>query len=185
VARLKEAQANPKLAEALLKSGQKNAMFCANCHGDSGNSTKPEIPNLAGQNATYLVNQLNLFASGQRRNEFMEGMIKALKPDEKVGLVMFYSGQGLVTKKSGIDASLVAKGKDLYGKNCFRCHAADGHGNEVFARIAGQQTTYLKLTLQRYRYGPGVRTNPLMESSTKLLTDADIDALVAYVASME
>ena len=43
---------------------------------------------------------------------------------------------------------------------------------------------YLRLTLQRYRAGTGVRANSIMTSNTKLMSDADIEAVVAYVSSM-
>ena len=183
-ARLKEVQANPKLTEELYKTGQKVSLFCANCHGDNGNSTKAEIPNLAGQNPAYLLEQLRKFVDGRRRNEFMEGMIKALTADEKVGMVLFYGRQNVLGHKAEANAALVPKGKEYFSKICFRCHGDDGHGNETFARIAGQQPLYLSNTLKRYRAGTGGRTDPLMAASTKLMTDADLDAVVAFVASM-
>lgn len=183
-ARLKEAQLDPTLQAALFKTGQRVAAVCANCHGDGGNSVKPDIPNLAGQNPTYLFEQLRQFADGRRRYEFMEGMIKAMSNDEKVGSVLFYASQK-VTHKATANAALVAKGKDYFNKICWRCHAEDGRGNEKFARIAGQQADYMRLTLKRYRSGTGPRVEPLMAASTKLMTDADIDAVVAYVGSME
>jgi len=182
-ARLAEARADPKLSANLVKTGQKVAAFCANCHGDGGNSGKPEVPNLAGQNPAYLLEQLRQFADGRRRNEFMEGMIKAMTADEKVGMVLFYAAQP-VTPKPPTKPALVARGKEYYGKTCFRCHGEDGRGGEKFARVAGQQPEYLTVTLKRYRVGQGVRTDPLMAANTKLMTDADIDAVVAYVTSM-
>lgn len=182
-ARLGEAQANPVLAQTLLATGRKVAAVCAHCHGDGGNSLKPDIPNLAGQNPAYLLEQLRQFADGRRRNEFMEGMIRAMDSDEKVGMVLFYTGQP-VAQRPASNAALVAKGKEYYGKVCFRCHGDDGRGNAVIPRIAGQQTAYLRLTLQRYRAGTGVRVEPLMAASTRLMSDPDIDAVSAFVASM-
>ena len=184
-ARLKEVQASPKLSDDLYKAGQKVAAFCANCHGEGGNSSKPDIPNLAGQNPAYLLEQLRQFADGRRRNEFMQGMIKALNADEKVGMVVYYGRQTVQARKSSAPAALVAKGKEYYGKICWRCHAADGRGNETFARIAGQQPDYLSAALKRYRTGTGARVDALMAANTKLMTDADIEAVVAYVSSME
>ncbi len=184
-ARLQEVESNPKLTEELLKTGQKVAAVCANCHGDGGNSSKPDIPNLAGQNPAYLLEQVRQFAEGQRRNPFMEGMIKALKSDEKVGMVLFYARQSVLVQKTDASAALIAKGKDYYNRICWRCHATDGRGNDKFARIAGQQPVYLHNTLTQYRAGSGVRTDPLMGATTKLMTDADIDAVVAYVSSMK
>jgi cytochrome c553 len=41
------------------------------------------------------------------------------------------------------------------------------------------------MTLKRYRDGSSVRKDPLMAANTKTMTDADIDAVVAYVSSMK
>ena len=181
--RLAQAMADPKQAEALLKTGRKVAAVCANCHGDNGNSSKPDVPNLAGQNTAYLMEQLARFADGRRRNEFMQGMIRALSPDEKVGAVMFFAAQS-VTPKPPQRADLRAQGADIYQKNCFRCHGNQGMGNEKIARIAGQQPEYLTLSIKRYRSGTDVRFDPLMASATKLLTDTQVDAVAAFVSTL-
>ncbi|ACM32074.1 MULTISPECIES: c-type cytochrome [Diaphorobacter] len=182
--RLQQAMADPKLADELYKVGRKVSAVCANCHGDGGNSTKPSVPNLAGQNPAYLLEQVRQFADGRRRYEFMEGMIRAMNSDEKIGMVLFYAAQP-VTPKPVADAALQAKGQEIFGKNCFRCHGDMGRGNDQIARIAGQQTDYLRSTLKRYRDGPNTRANSIMTPNTKLLTDADIESLVAYVSSMQ
>ncbi|WP_287984602.1 c-type cytochrome [Diaphorobacter sp.] len=182
--RLQQAMADPKLADELYKVGRKVSAVCANCHGDGGNSTKPSVPNLAGQNPAYLLEQVRQFADGRRRYEFMEGMIRAMNSDEKIGMVLFYAAQP-VTPKPAADAALQAKGQEIFGKNCFRCHGDMGRGNDQIARIAGQQTDYLRSTLKRYRDGPNTRANSIMTPNTKLLTDADIESLVAYVSSMQ
>lgn len=182
-ARLAEARADPKLSANLVKTGQKVAAFCANCHGDGGNSGKPEVPNLAGQNPAYLLEQSRLFAEGRRRDAFMEGLFKALSVDEKVGVVLYFAAQPVAPRPTA-RAELRASGEAVYSKTCFRCHAADGRGNEKIARIAGQQPGYLDLTLKRYRAASGVRVDPLMVEQARLLSDAQIEALVAYVAAM-
>lgn len=183
-ARFQQAQAEPDLGRTLLKTGRKVAAVCANCHGEGGNSVKPEIPNLAGQNPSYLLDQLRQFAEGRRRNEFMEGMIKAMSTDEKVGMVLFYASQK-VEHRPASNPALAARGQAYYSKTCFRCHGDDGMGNQELARIAGQQPVYLSTTLKRYRTGSGPRVNALMAGETRRLTDADIEALVAYVSSMK
>jgi cytochrome c553 len=183
-ARLAQAQVNPQLATDLLVKGRRAAAVCANCHGEGGNSVKPDFPNLAGQNPTYLLEQMRQFADGRRRFEFMEGMIKAMTSDEKVGVVLFYASQPVITSPPG-NPALAAKGKEHFDKICFRCHGQDGHGNDTFARIAGQQAAYLTTTLKRYRSGQGTRTNPLMTDNIRHMTDADIDAVVAYVTALK
>lgn len=181
--RLKQVEANPRLLDAAYKTGAKVAGFCANCHGEGGNSANPDTPNLAGQNTSYLLEQLKQFADGRRRNLFMEGMIKALSPEERIGVVLHYAGKEVAFKPPS-NAALANKGQEYYSKICFRCHGDQGRGNDKIARIAGQQSGYLALTLKRYRDGSGLRTDPLMAANTKAMTDADIAAVVAYVASM-
>lgn len=183
-ARLAQSQTDASLATELMSKGRRAAAVCANCHGAGGNSTKPDIPNLAGQNPAYLLDQMRLFADGKRRFEFMEGMIKAMSADEKVGAVLFYAAQPVITSPAK-NAALADKGKAYYDKVCFRCHANDGHGNNTFARIAGQQSVYLTTTLKNYRDAKGGRTNPLMADNTRHMSDADIEAVVTYVSSMK
>ena len=183
-ARLSVVKMDAHQLEVAHKTGASVATFCANCHGEGGNSIAPEIPNLAGQNSSYLLEQLRQFSDGRRRNEFMERMIKALSPEEKIGIVVYYSSQK-VNQRPATDAKLAIKGKEDYNRNCFRCHGDEGLGNEKFARIAGQQPGYLALTLKRYRDGSGVRTDPLMAANTKAMSNADIAAMVAYVSTMK
>lgn len=181
--RFKEAMSNPQLADQLYKTGRKVAAVCANCHGEGGNSTKSSVPNLAGQNPAYLMEQIRQFSDGRRRYEFMEGMIRAMNNDEKIGMVLFYAAQEVVHKPSS-NKPLADRGADIFNKNCFRCHGNAGRGSDQVARIAGQQDEYLRTTLQRYRAGTNVRVNSIMTPNVKLLSDQDIEALVAYVSSM-
>lgn len=181
--RLSEVQADPQRLQSYIRQGQKVAAVCANCHGDGGNSIKPDVPNLAGQNSAYLLEQLRLFAEGKRKFEFMEGMIKAMSADEKVGAVLFYSSRDVVRRPAG-DAKLVQRGRDIFSQNCFRCHGNDGRGNAQFARIAGQQPEYIRKTLKGYRDKDPARPNPLMRATTQLLSDDDLNALAAYVSTM-
>ena len=173
-----------KAAEAAAKAGKKVTAFCANCHGEGGNSLKPDIPNLAGQNPAYLMEQMKKFTDGRRRNDFMQGMIKALSDEEKVNAVVYFSAQEVKPHASS-NPALASHGKDIFFKICQRCHGEQGHGNEKIPRLAGQQPEYLTLSLKRYRDGTGERIDPLMAANTKNLTDADINALVAFVSGMK
>ena len=184
-ARLKAAEENPRQLELNIKAGSKTATFCANCHGNGGNSVKPDVPNLAGQNAAYLLEQMRQFSDGQRiSSDFKKRLINVLSPDEKVSLIVFYSRQDVIHKPSA-DPALVMKGKALYRDTCADCHEDNGRGTEKYARVAGQQTGYLTRTLKGYRDGSHARINHQMAVSVRDMTDADIAAVVAYVSSMK
>jgi cytochrome c553 len=177
--------ANPERRQSLLKAGAKVAVFCANCHGDSGNSVKPDVPNLAGQNELYLMEQMRQFVDGRRRDtEFKQRLIKVLSPDEKVGLILYYAHQP-VTQRAPTDIALARKGKEVYARDCAECHEDDGRGTDKFARIAGQQIGYLNHTIRTYRDGSTARINRQMTASIRNMTDADITAVVSYIASMK
>lgn len=182
--RVREIERSPATIEAAFKAGRKVASFCANCHGEAGNSASPDIPNLAGQNTVYLLEQIRQFGDGRRKNEFMQGLIRAMTDEEKVSVAFYFAAQS-VTPRPAPDAALVARGKAYYDKICFRCHGSQGHGGEKFARIAGQQTGYLTTTLKRYRDGSATRADPVMSANTRGMSDADLAAVVAYVSSMK
>ena len=169
----------------MYKVGRKVAGFCANCHGDGGNSPKPDVPNLAGQNPYYLLAQLREFSTTQRKsNEFKKRLVNVMSADEKIGMVVFYAAQA-VTFKPATDAALAKRGGELYAKRCADCHEQDGHGTSEFSRVAGQQTVYLSQSLKGYRDGTGPRLDRDMVKEVKPLNDADIAAIVAFVSSMK
>lgn len=185
IARIKALESNPAQMDAMIKVGKRVASFCANCHGDGGNSVKPEVPNLAGQNAYYLLAQLREFSTTQRKsNEFKKRLVNVMSADEKVGMVVFYAGQPVIPRPAP-DAALVKKGSELYAKRCASCHEQDGRGTRDYSRIAGQQTVYLANSLKGYRDGTGPRLDREMVAEVKPLSDADIAAIVAFVSSMK
>src|SRR5262245_12899908 len=44
---------------------------CLSCHGEKGQSTRPEVPSLGGQTAPYVLIQLYLFREKQRSVKIM------------------------------------------------------------------------------------------------------------------
>lgn len=179
----KELPGHPAEMEALYKTGRKVAAVCALCHGEGGNSLRSDVPNLAGQNPAYLLEQMRQFNAGERRNEFMQGLIKSLSQEEKIGMVIFYARQE-VSHKPATNIMLAARGQEYYSKNCLSCHGEQGRGNETIARIAGQQLEYLRLTLKRYREGSSVRKESVMTPNARQMTDGDIAAVATYLSSM-
>lgn len=173
-------QVPAKLSDA-IKRGQKDAAVCRHCHGVGGNSVLPDVPNLASQNAAYLLEQMNKFVQGQRKSSaFMEGMIQALTPEERINIVLYLSQQPVTYKPANPTAQSVS-GKKLFDKLCINCHGVNGTGNHKIPRLAGQQTTYLEDSLKRYRSGSGERTDPRMAAYTRNLKDTDIQNLAAYL----
>ncbi len=55
---------------------------CAGCHGANGVSVSDAIPNLAGQKAAYLENQLKALKDGSRKNPLMNAIAGQLSPGD-------------------------------------------------------------------------------------------------------
>lgn len=173
--RLKALQGDPAKLKAAAEAGRRIASFCINCHGEGGVSKSPEVPNLAGQNPAYLLDQIRKFGSGERKDPFMQGLIKVLKEDERADLAVYFGSLAVPAGKS--DAALAASGKAAFGKLCARCHGEEARGNETIPRLAGQQAEYLKRTIARYRDKTGERIYPLMQIATATLKNEEIAAL--------
>jgi cytochrome c553 len=180
--KLKAIQADPAALKQAIEAGQKASFFCVNCHGDSGISKIPEVPNLAGQNPAYLLEQIRKFGSGERKDQFMQGLIKVLKDDERVQIALFFGSQ--VVPPSKADPVQVARGKELFTKLCVRCHGEAARGDATIPRLAGQQIPYVVTSVTRYRDGTGIRNNQLMSIATSSLKNEDIKAIANYLTQL-
>jgi cytochrome c553 len=180
--RLKAISADPAAQRTAIEAGKKLTFFCANCHGDEGVSKMPEVPNLAGQNPAYLLEQIRKFGSGERKDQFMQGLIKVLKDEERVQVALYYASMPPVP--SPADAAKVAQGKALFAKLCARCHGEQARGSELYPRLASQKMPYLQTSITRYRDNTGVRNNQLMTIATAPLKNEDISALANYLTQL-
>ncbi len=167
-----------------VKNGERTATFCANCHGQSGVSAIPDVPNLAAQNPEYLLAQIDAFVTGKRKNEFMEGMMGALTDKERAELVLYYASRPTPPGISE-DGALVASGRKAFTRLCVRCHGARAHGSETRPRLAGQQPEYLRLSLKRYLTMSGERFYPPMTAEVMKLGENRIDAVVHYLRTLK
>lgn len=78
-------------AGAQKKPPQADLEQCARCHGDEGIARDTEVPNLAGQNEAYLVNQLRAFRSGARRHPDMRFMSRTMTDAEIEAYAAYYT----------------------------------------------------------------------------------------------
>ena len=180
--KLKAVQADPAAMKAAVEAGRKASFFCANCHGEEGISKTPDVPNLAGQNAAYLLEQIRKFGAGERKDPFMQGLIKVLKDDERLQIAAFYASTKVPPSRA--DAALAQRGKALFDKLCVRCHGEQARGGELFPRLAGQKVPYLQTSITRYRDGTGIRNNQLMSIATSTLKNDDIVAIANYLTQL-
>jgi len=182
VDRLAAAQRDPAQVRQLVDAGPGNTTFCANCHGQNGNSAIPEVPNLAGQNPAYLIEQMQKFERGERKNPFMQGLIKVLGADERMSIALFYSAARPQSHTGA--AGNVARGRDLFRSRCAACHGESAHGSDRFPRLAGQHPVYLTQSLTRYRDRAAERGSKEMSGIASALADAEIRELANYLSTL-
>jgi cytochrome c553 len=180
--RLRSILASPSATASAIEGGRKISQFCANCHGMDGNSKLPDVPNLAAQNPIYLLEQVRKFSAGERRDEWMEPMIKQLTDQERLNIVVFYAAQTVIPSRTTPGP---AAGQDLFGTRCVQCHGPQARGGERFPRLAGQQHEYIIRSLTRYRDRTGQRIAPEMFAMTASLRDSDIHALADYLSALK
>ena len=157
------------------------AQACVACHGQTGVSSSPEFPNIAGQNAAYLAIQLTAFRDGTRSNPAMAPFVSGLSDADIAALAAFYSSQARATAATG-DPALVSAGENLSGA-CKACHGMAGVpvANE-WPVLAGQQAPYLQKQLAAFKSGE--RVNPLMQMAVGQLGEAEFAALAAYYSQL-
>ena len=71
----------------------KVARVCAACHGAEGVSVADTIPNLGGQRARYIEEQLKALKSGARKNGIMNPIAAQLSQDDIANIAAFFSSQ--------------------------------------------------------------------------------------------
>ncbi len=90
---------NEQKPPTAMKQGQnfENAVaLCTGCHGISGYKTAyPDVyhvPKIGGQQATYLVNALKAYKSGERSHPSMRAIAATLTEEDMKKLADFYAG---------------------------------------------------------------------------------------------
>lgn len=189
IAAIEKKQSTPELKLYAIRMGQERTVLCNQCHGHDGNSKKQGVPNLAGQNPVYLLDQIEKFADGRRKNFVMNTLSKNFTRNDKENLAIFYASMKVEETKA--NAQMAKKGQPLYRAQCGSCHGEKGAGQANYARLAGQQIHYIETTLRQFRANSKnknkatKRRSIIMEPIVNRLSDDDIRSLAAYVAQLK
>ena len=177
-------------------AGKTKALSCGGCHGMDGNSMVPTFPKLAGQGEKYIVKQIADFkANTTRQDPLMVGMAAALSDQDAADIGAYYQSQKLASAATFEEDKLMI-GREIYkGGNiqsgvpaCQGCHGASGGGNAPagYPQLAGQYTTYTLKQLKAFK--DGTRSNDKNEVMRQVLakmTDAEVEAVTHYIASLK
>lgn len=184
------------LVEGSIEAGKARALTCGACHGPEGNSASPIWPNIAGQNAPYLLDQLKAFKDGSRSDPLMSSQAMMLSDEDMANLAVYFESLPGAAQ-SVADESLLERGQALYrggNKNnetsaCLACHGPTGRGNPAarYPAVRGQHAAYTAKQLKDYF--DGVRTTDtkthIMRDIAATLDKDDIAALSSYMQGLK
>ncbi|MES0873041.1 c-type cytochrome [Sinimarinibacterium thermocellulolyticum] len=194
-----EATGTDPFTQGSAEAGAAKAAPCAACHGPGGNSSNPEWPKLAGQNARYTFEQLQHFKNGVRKNPLMAPQAAGLSERDMRDLAVYFAQQpaspGVASENAVARAEPLYRGGDAKRgiPACAACHLPDGAGVAAagYPRIGGQHARYTAVALRRLRAEHAAASEPLpgnlgvMAAVAAKLSDEDIDALASYINGLQ
>ncbi|WP_407792400.1 c-type cytochrome [Pigmentiphaga litoralis] len=185
--------------QRIASSGAHGAAACISCHGAKGEGNAAAgFPYLAGQGSAYLLKQLNDIADGVRPSPVMQAIAKALTPDERQAVSVYFSALphpfDAAALAADSDRPVTERGEWLasrgaWDKNipaCNQCHGPAGTGvGTTFPALAGQSKNYLIAQLRAWQTG---KRSPLplglMPAVAYQLSAEDIEAVSSYYAGL-
>ena len=153
------------------------AAQCMACHGPGGQSQYDDWPALAGQKQSYLLQQLQDFKSGARKDPMMAPVVVNLSDADMKKLAEHFSKQAPLQPRQPLAANVAAPAA---AAACMACHDNAALPSEPF--LHGQKAAYLTEQIKAFR--DGKRKNAVMEAMTKPLSDADITAIAEHFSRL-
>lgn len=156
-----------------VTAGRKVANMCRTCHGLDGIAVIPVAPNIGGEAADYLAEQLHAFKSGAREQEMMTVVAGGLSDQQIADVTAYFAAQKVkALPPAGFDPAAAPE-------VCSACHGPDGIAVIPQApNLAGENTIYLETQLKAFRSGK--RANEIMGPIAAELDDAAIRAALDW-----
>jgi len=183
----------PVLAAGNAVAGKTKSAACAGCHAPDGNSANPLWPKLAGQDAHYLVKQLQDFKAGKRKDPMMAPFAGGLSEQDMADIAAYYASQKTSSGAAVADAATVKLGEHLYrGGNaksgvsaCMSCHGPSGHGIPPrFPRVSGQHAAYAEKQMSAFKANQRSNDSEIMTRIAFRMSEAEIKAVSQYMAGL-
>ena len=186
--------ADAQLSTLLAKPGDVDrgkAAFstCEGCHRKNASGRSDgSIPRLTGQHASVIVKQVLDIRAGRRSNPSMQPFVvdPSFTMTQLVDIAAYLQAlpfEGSIGKGPGTD---LARGKQLYERDCAACHGASGQGDAVkfYPMVSAQHYRYLLREVIAIRDGSRGNSNAQMVNVVKPYTPAEIEAVSDYMSQM-
>ncbi len=196
------AGARPDVANAATAARndvQAKIAYCLDCHGPAAQGFRGyfPIPRLAGQQPEYLENQLRAFIERRRANSIMFSVAHVLSPAMISALAEHFRNMH-PRPIGGGPRNLIGTGRKIFEDGvpeanvaaCAACHGPGAVGSGQVPRLAGQLYPYLVKELTNWSKERGQNpsqpdTSLVMEPVAHSLTRSQVDAVAAYLSSLD
>jgi len=157
-------------------AGKAAAAGCAGCHGETGVSTNPAIPSIAGQDAEYFSAAMKAYKDGSRADPSMTGPAAGLDDTKVRDMAAYYAAQQPQAPKVRKPLTVAE-----WVERCDRCHGPNGNSTDPRSpALAAQRADYLERVMRAYQKEE--RKSAAMASMSHVLTDAEIEGIAAFYA---
>jgi cytochrome c553 len=172
--------------------------YCKTCHGLSAQGYRGyfPMPRLAGQQPQYIENQLRAYIERRRTNPVMANVAHVLSPSMVSALAAYFKNLD-PRPIGGAPRGSLSLGKKIYDEGlpesnvpaCSACHGSEAKGQNEIPRLAGQLYEYTVGQLTGWSkvrgQGTAVDTSAIMAPTAHNLTRSQIEAVAAYVSTLQ
>jgi cbb3-type cytochrome c oxidase subunit III len=172
---------------------------CIACHGKDGAKAIQAYPNLAGQDAKYLLQQMKDIKAGTRegskdqtgnpRSAGMKAVMHLVSDEEMKTVADWLAALPAPEPKPAVDdAARIKQGEDLYKKSgCPSCHGPEGKKPlPAHPGLAGMKAEYASFQMKDIRDGARVNgKSKTMVNFVKKLDDAQIQLIADYLSTVK
>jgi len=188
---------DPQIGEDIATGGKLMAAVpsCVTCHNNAGVGDDAvaglDVPNLAGQSAPYIRDQLRLFAAGVRQGgaawKPMQYIASNLTEEEIDGLAAWFSQQEPGAQIERRDLLASARPSDAAGvveQVCKECHTVAGIGSPSGDKpnLTLQSPDYIHQQLWKFR--EDIRPSSQMGQTATKISEQDIANVAAYFGAL-
>jgi cytochrome c553 len=169
---------------ACAQSLQERMSTCFDCHGEKGQSQRPEVPSLGAQPASYTLIELVMFRDQLRVTAPMNEMTKGLSDDDLRAVSEIISKLPAPNPISDTpDPARMERGRALAQQNrCNFCHQSNFQGLDNVPRLAGQREDYLLKSLRGYKDGSRRGYDAQMSEVVYAMKDEDFVDVAYFLA---
>ena len=174
-------------------TGEQIASQCAECHGEGGHSTTPDIPSIAGFSMLATMDLLDTYRMGLRAARTIElpdgtktdmvTVAESLSDEDEWAVVVYYANQPWRPHEQPFDANLARLGAEIHSQKCDRCHYDGGRDPESDLPIsAGQWREYLEAEFDNFDAGRRAMSDKMREKYDTL-SPVDKQAIIEMYVS--